>query len=185
MCVLGQKVQADALSAALNCKQEAAAQLLLEHGADPNLATSRGTTPLMFAASRGSLAMVERLLGREVAEAAATAGEAQPEPEQHLAVGTFVAIHGLVGAAQHNGKSGVVEGFDSGKGRYVVRLGESKRLRVKQRQPGYGGAGRWRRPQRAGGDRRRRYDAAGAEGAGRRAHRGAELQAGGGGARVG
>ena len=40
----GQKVQAAALIAALNCKQEAAAQLLLEHGADPNLATSRGTT---------------------------------------------------------------------------------------------------------------------------------------------
>jgi hypothetical protein len=37
-----------------------------------------------------------------------------------------------VGAAQHNGKFGVVEGFDAVKGRYVVRVvGEAKLLRVK------------------------------------------------------
>eukprot|EP01047_Picozoa_sp_COSAG01_P137320 COSAG01_NODE_67816_length_266_cov_0.532934_1_plen_56_part_10 len=44
-----------------------AAQLLLERGADPNLADSAGLTPLMRAAVAGNLAGVRLLLARRVA----------------------------------------------------------------------------------------------------------------------
>ena len=174
---------------ALANKQEAAARLLLERGADPSLADSVGWTPLMYAAMAGSVTMVELLLGRrvpldcadqdigctafhcacaeghaDVVEALVRAGcdtavrtedgatgrqlaeqqghasvverlralEPEPEPEE-LQPGTAVEIDGLIGAAQHNGKGGVVESLDFDSGRYTVRLiGEGKRLRVKR-----------------------------------------------------
>eukprot|EP01047_Picozoa_sp_COSAG01_P088690 COSAG01_NODE_20991_length_923_cov_1.990291_2_plen_79_part_01 len=37
-----------------------------------------------------------------------------------------------MGAPQHNGKAGIVEGFDAAKGRHVVRvIGQAKPLRIK------------------------------------------------------
>jgi hypothetical protein len=76
-----------------------------------------------------------RAIDAAMASVAAGAGGPQPEPElaaAELAAGTAVVIGGLVGAPQHNGKGGVVEGFDAAKGRYVVRvIGKAKPLRVK------------------------------------------------------
>eukprot|EP01047_Picozoa_sp_COSAG01_P073608 COSAG01_NODE_12051_length_1807_cov_1.581967_2_plen_215_part_01 len=46
----------------------------------------------------------------------------QVEPTPELAPGTAVEIEGLISAPQHNGKPGIVEGFDAAKGRYVVRV---------------------------------------------------------------
>ena len=47
--------------------------------------------------------------------------------------GTIVAIQGLVGAAQHNGKTGTLLSFDKAKGRFVVALsgGDTAQLAVK------------------------------------------------------
>jgi nucleoredoxin len=45
--------------------------------------------------------------------------------------GTTVTIQGLVGAAQHNGKTGTLLSFDGAKGRYVVALGGDAQLAVK------------------------------------------------------
>jgi hypothetical protein len=60
--------------------------------------------------------------GREVTENVRPAFE----------VGDAVEVHGLVGAAQHNGKQGVVRRFDTAKGRYVLQLpGTEKPLAVK------------------------------------------------------
>jgi ankyrin repeat protein len=58
----GQKVQRTALIVAVDCNQEEAVALLLERGADPNLADSAGSTPLMYAAYAGSLAAVRVLV---------------------------------------------------------------------------------------------------------------------------
>ena len=48
-----------------------------------------------------------------------------------IRVGCTVEIHGLVGAAIHNGKTGVVERFDEEKGRWGVRLSKDVVLGVK------------------------------------------------------
>lgn len=55
-------------------------------------------------------------------------------PSSLFAVGDVILIHGLqsAGAAPHNGKQGVVEGFDDTKGRFFCRIeGVSKVLEVK------------------------------------------------------
>jgi hypothetical protein len=59
--------QSTALVMALSYEHEAAARLLLERGADPNLVDSVGQSPLMAAAESGSLAGVRLLLARRVA----------------------------------------------------------------------------------------------------------------------
>lgn len=51
-----------ALHHAASHDDPAAAQLLLDHGADPNLRNSAGFTPLLLAVARGSRAVVELLL---------------------------------------------------------------------------------------------------------------------------
>ena len=57
----------------------------------------------------------------------------QEAPAASFVVGDTVEIHGLTGAAQHNGKTGVVQGFDEAKGRYAVALttGGKKPLAIK------------------------------------------------------
>jgi thiol-disulfide isomerase/thioredoxin len=45
--------------------------------------------------------------------------------------GTTVTIQGLVGAAQHNGKTGPLLGFDAAKGRFTVALGGGTQVAVK------------------------------------------------------
>ena len=66
--------------------------------------------------------------------------------------GDAVVVHGLVGAAQHNGRVGRVVKFDAAKGRYVVRLAgptedvlavkpANLRLREAGDSPGAAGAG--------------------------------------------
>eukprot|EP01048_Picozoa_sp_COSAG05_P000027 COSAG05_NODE_1_length_66591_cov_307.301581_27_plen_356_part_00 len=65
------------------------------------------------------------------------APEPQPEAERlepppAFAVDDVVILHGLVGAAQHNGKRGTVRGFDEGNSRYKVSVGvRAKPLGVK------------------------------------------------------
>eukprot|EP01046_Picozoa_sp_COSAG06_P042589 COSAG06_NODE_5448_length_3477_cov_10.886027_1_plen_891_part_01 len=61
----GQKVQVTALYQAVGCDQHATVALLLEHGASPNIADSRGNTPLMQAAARGHLRILRTLLDRK------------------------------------------------------------------------------------------------------------------------
>ena len=56
---------------------------------------------------------------------------AQPEQPGVLPVGTRVFIRGLQGAAQHNGKSGQVESYDTGASRYLVNIGDGDALRIK------------------------------------------------------
>eukprot|EP01045_Picozoa_sp_COSAG04_P030670 COSAG04_NODE_5408_length_1629_cov_1.305229_1_plen_345_part_01 len=60
--VTRQPVRTTALHQALLNKQEAATQLLLDRGADPNLASSTGFTPLMAAAAQGSLPLLRLLI---------------------------------------------------------------------------------------------------------------------------
>ena len=57
----------------------------------------------------------------------------QEAPAASFVVGDTVEIHGLTGAAQHNGKTGVVKSFDEAKGRYAVALttGGKKPLAIK------------------------------------------------------
>ena len=67
----GRVIHMTALCRTIGRNQEAAAQLLLDRGADPNLADSDGYTPLMAAVSRGSLPLVQKL---------AEPSEDQPRP---------------------------------------------------------------------------------------------------------
>lgn len=57
--------------------------------------------------------------------------------DKELRPGVEVAIHGLKGAAELNGKSGKVETWDADKGRWTVRLpsGELKALKPENLQP--------------------------------------------------
>ena len=59
--------------------------------------------------------------------------EQEETPAASFVVGDTVKIHGLTGAAQHNGKTGVVQSFDATKGRYAVALtnGKKKPLAIK------------------------------------------------------
>ena len=45
--------------------------------------------------------------------------------------GTIVKLHSLKGAAQHNGKWGVVVSFDSGAGRHLVKLDQSGNVQLR------------------------------------------------------
>eukprot|EP01045_Picozoa_sp_COSAG04_P030909 COSAG04_NODE_5531_length_1581_cov_1.742915_1_plen_294_part_10 len=58
----GKKMQATALLQAVGFNHQAAMQLLLDRGADPNLANSLGATPLMHAAVDGSAKLVHLLM---------------------------------------------------------------------------------------------------------------------------
>jgi hypothetical protein len=60
--------------------------------------------------------------------------ESSPPQQQlpNFAAGDVVILHGLVGGAQHNGKRGVVRGYDQGSGRFKVSVaGRPKPLGVK------------------------------------------------------
>ena len=48
-----------------------------------------------------------------------------------LLAGDAVMVHGLKGAAQHNGKQGVVQRFDGDKDRFIVMLEGEKELAIK------------------------------------------------------
>jgi ankyrin repeat protein len=61
----GKKVQVTALIEAVAYNQHAAVELLLEHGAKPNLADSIGFTPLISAAACGYLPILRTLLDRQ------------------------------------------------------------------------------------------------------------------------
>ena len=63
--VAGQKVQTTALIQAVGYGQHAVVELLLEHGAIPNIADSLGGTPLMAAAGGGQLPILRMLLDRK------------------------------------------------------------------------------------------------------------------------
>eukprot|EP01045_Picozoa_sp_COSAG04_P000282 COSAG04_NODE_6_length_47123_cov_87.347482_5_plen_1442_part_00 len=58
----GEKMQATALCRAVGHKQQVAVRLLLDRGANPNLPTSLGGTPLMHAAGVGPLPVMRMLL---------------------------------------------------------------------------------------------------------------------------
>lgn len=62
------------LELAIESKQEAAVRWLLQHGADPSLPNSTGFTPLMAAASNGSLTFVQLLLVKGAAVNATETG---------------------------------------------------------------------------------------------------------------
>ena len=58
---------------------------------------------------------------------------ARPEPVvAPLAVDTRIKVVGLSKAAQYNGQSGVVKGFDREAGRYEVALKNGKELKIKR-----------------------------------------------------
>lgn len=64
--------------------------------------------------------------------------ETPPPPvEGGIPIGALVQVDGLVNAAQHNGKLGVVRGYDEEKGRYVVQLqgGASMKIKPENLQP--------------------------------------------------
>ena len=53
----------------------------------------------------------------------ADGGDTPPPPvEGGIPLGALVQVDGLVAAAQHNGKLGVVRGYDEDSGRYVVQV---------------------------------------------------------------
>lgn len=55
----------------------------------------------------------------------------RPEQPDVLPEGTRVLVRGLTGAAQHNGKTGTVAGFEPQAHRYVVTLEDGEALRIK------------------------------------------------------
>jgi ankyrin repeat protein len=98
------------------------AKALVRAGCDTTLRAKKGETGREVAMQHDHTAVVRAI---DAAVASVAAGEPQPEPAHasaELSAGTAVTIEGLVGASQHNGKFGVVEGFDAAKGRYVVRV---------------------------------------------------------------
>jgi ankyrin repeat protein len=96
-------------------------------GCGTTLRNKQGDTGRELAMHFGHTAVVRAI---DAAVASVAAGEPQYAPE--LAAGTAVEIDGLVGAPQHNGKFGIVEGFDATKGRYVVRvIGEAITMNLK------------------------------------------------------
>eukprot|EP00931_Biecheleriopsis_adriatica_P086493 TRINITY_DN61156_c0_g1_i1.p1 TRINITY_DN61156_c0_g1~~TRINITY_DN61156_c0_g1_i1.p1 ORF type:complete len:363 (+),score=93.85 TRINITY_DN61156_c0_g1_i1:112-1200(+) len=53
-------------------------------------------------------------------------GKSKPAPPSYaMPVGTAVQIYGLAKAAEHNGKSGKIRGWDDGKGRYEVEVDDT------------------------------------------------------------
>ena len=61
-------------------------------------------------------------------EDGAEGGETPPPPvEGGIPLGALVQVDGLVAAAQHNGKLGVVRGYDEESGRYVVQVSAALR----------------------------------------------------------
>lgn len=64
-------------------------------------------------------------------------GRRAPAPPQPgtLPAGATVFVHGLQGAAQHNGKQGEVEDYDASAGRYLVNVGDNDVLRIKCARP--------------------------------------------------
>ena len=55
----------------------------------------------------------------------------QPEQPSAIPAGTAVSVHGLQGAAQHNGKGARVESYDAAAGRYTVTLDDGDALKIK------------------------------------------------------
>jgi ankyrin repeat protein len=109
------------------------AEALVRAGCDTTLRAKNGRTGREVAMQLGHTAVVRAI---DAAVASVAAGEEpQPEPAPappELAAGTAVVIVGLVGAPQHNGKGGIVEGFDAAKGRHMVRvIGEAITMNLK------------------------------------------------------
>ena len=61
-CLSGQKMMSPALCTAVAYGQEAAVRFLLDRGANPNLPTSNGYTPLMGASLEGYLPLMRLLM---------------------------------------------------------------------------------------------------------------------------
>ena len=113
-------------------------RLLLQHQASPDTVDTNGDTALMLAALSGHTAVARALVeggadvGRRHPEYGTAAEIAEQESHADIAAllqggAAFapedaVEVHGLVGAAQHNGKRGVVRAYDAAAGRYVVLL---------------------------------------------------------------
>ena len=57
--------------------------------------------------------------------------EGDAAPEGGIPVGAVVQVQGLVNAAQHNGKVGVVRGYDAEKGRYILQLQSGESMKIK------------------------------------------------------
>eukprot|EP00592_Proboscia_alata_P023015 CAMPEP_0194402886 /NCGR_PEP_ID=MMETSP0176-20130528/1548_1 /TAXON_ID=216777 /ORGANISM="Proboscia alata, Strain PI-D3" /LENGTH=248 /DNA_ID=CAMNT_0039200449 /DNA_START=30 /DNA_END=777 /DNA_ORIENTATION=+ len=106
-------------------------RLLLAAGAPPNALDSGGDSALTLAAYSGHTAVLRLLLDAGADAAFATPSTA---PRGHVEAAallrggpvftskTAVLVRGLVTAAHHNGKTGLVRSFDEAAGRYVVVL---------------------------------------------------------------
>mmetsp|Transcript_5067 Transcript_5067/g.16315 ORF Transcript_5067/g.16315 Transcript_5067/m.16315 type:complete len:339 (-) Transcript_5067:15-1031(-) len=81
---------------------------------------------LMAAASGSSTQVLTTYLGWKTAAGAVPGAPARPPPSSHseLPPGLRVRVCGLQGAPEHNGCDGTIRGFDVGKQRYLVELGE-------------------------------------------------------------
>eukprot|EP00908_Phaeocystis_cordata_P027347 Transcript_990.p1 GENE.Transcript_990~~Transcript_990.p1 ORF type:complete len:387 (+),score=137.87 Transcript_990:1603-2763(+) len=106
-------------------------------GEAPPVWTAADSTPGSAAAALAAMAdgaaVTVALCSAEAAAAAAAARQTQMLP-----AGTLVTVHGLAAAAHHNGKRGLILGFDGENGRYVVELedGSTVKLQPKNVTPG-------------------------------------------------
>ena len=62
----------------------------------------------------------------------AAGGEAEAAAPLTLPSGNYVKLRGLVGAAEHNGKVGVIKSYDSAVGRYTIELSDRTLLALKR-----------------------------------------------------
>lgn len=89
----------------------------------------RGAVLRALEAAGGNKELAANMLLDQQPRAALPPAEAS---SQRFPPQSAVTIHGLKGAPQHNGKRGVTIGeFDAGLGRYVVKMEDGTRARIK------------------------------------------------------
>ena len=116
-------------------RHPAIVRVLVAHGADPQVSTSDGFTPLLYAAHNGDVAMAEILLAAGVDMDATGVGGTHPLPYAIITRQDAFALFLLERGADPNGSMGGIRALHAAAGSVAPWLGEWNRRR---------GDGRWR-----------------------------------------